>query len=357
MSNEPHVLREVFMRDLTVRWPAMEEGTQLAFESALDGVLQGADSASLSSDMICHIGDDAPLQRIVRILSLLAGTSIAPVSATSKRQLTGRRKPRPWSGADDDRLLAAIHQHGLSNWTAVAQFVGGERTRSQCSQRWGRVLDPALSKAPWTAEDDARLMACVRNPGHGWMQVARAIGNRSDVQCKYRFHQLEKMGLAPPDLPRITSSKRPRLSKEIATFSARSPGAFGLPFLHLTSPGVATAGSALTVAPLTSLSRAATPPPPIWQQSVTVPQPMALPLPAQAPACEPQAPPCEPQAPACELRAVEQETPEPFLSRLGRDETPPPQSSRLLAAVESASSAQFARARPPAAMAALDRAL
>ena len=103
-----------------------------------------------------------------------------------------RKKAISWSVGDDNRLIMAVNMYGKDNWPLISRFVGGGRTRGQCSQRWSRVIDPKISKHPWTREDDERLCASVEKLGKkNWMRVAEAMGNRSDVQCRYRYGQLE----------------------------------------------------------------------------------------------------------------------------------------------------------------------
>ena len=104
-----------------------------------------------------------------------------------------RKKTRTWTNMEDMRLLKAIHKLGLENWNEVSQFVGNGRTRSQCSQRWIRVLDPRISKSNWTKEEEAKLVELVLLYGEkSWAKVSSKMGNRSDVQCRYRFQQIPK---------------------------------------------------------------------------------------------------------------------------------------------------------------------
>jgi hypothetical protein len=106
-----------------------------------------------------------------------------------------KRRAKPWSIAEDNRLLYAIHQHGLQAWPAVAAFVGNNRSRAQCAQRWTRVLDPRICKDDWTQADDLRLVQLVTLRGEaGWTWISRELGNRSDVQCRYRYLQLKNSG-------------------------------------------------------------------------------------------------------------------------------------------------------------------
>ena len=98
-----------------------------------------------------------------------------------------------WSPFEDYRLLHAIHKFGLLNWDKVATFVGNGRTRAQCSQRWNRCMNPTLSKEVWTQEEEEKLLSLIDSEGvRGWTQIARMMGNRSDVQCRYRYNQILK---------------------------------------------------------------------------------------------------------------------------------------------------------------------
>jgi hypothetical protein len=122
----------------------------------------------------------------------------------------GRQKSRAWTNEEDLRLLAGIRRFGpasSSNWSSVASFVGSGRTRSQCSQRWIRVLDPRISRDVWRPEEERRVMALVALYGEkAWMKIASEMGNRSDVQCRYHYIQAKRSrGLPradrPPPLP------------------------------------------------------------------------------------------------------------------------------------------------------------
>lgn len=104
-----------------------------------------------------------------------------------------RKKSRNWTPYEDTRLIAGIYKYGIDNWTSISLFVGNGRTRSQCSQRWQRGLDPHLSKDHWTAQEESYLLHLVQCYGDkAWTQIAAKMGNRSDVQCRYRFKQMQK---------------------------------------------------------------------------------------------------------------------------------------------------------------------
>ena len=104
-----------------------------------------------------------------------------------------KQKTRPWSPQEDMRLLAGIYKFGLDSWNPIANFVGNGRTRSQCSQRWVRGLNPKISKSAWNPEEEKKLMQLVSLYGDKcWTKISSEIGNRSDVQCRYKYQQLKK---------------------------------------------------------------------------------------------------------------------------------------------------------------------
>jgi hypothetical protein len=142
------------------------------------------------------IGNTDALERLSRILQ--TGPDPIPVAiAADARDLT-RRKTRPWSTCEDERLLCGIYRFGIENWTSISKFVGNNRTRSQCSQRWYRGLNPAINKSPWTRDEDQRLAALVARLGdRSWTQIASRMGSRTDVQCRYRYKHMQREGFVP----------------------------------------------------------------------------------------------------------------------------------------------------------------
>jgi hypothetical protein len=136
------------------------------------------------------IGITRPLEQLNAIL----GADSQPIpSPDGPRPASGRRKARSWTLHEDQRLLCGIYKLGIKNWTAISEFVGSGRSRSQCSQRWYRGLDPTISKLPWSLGEEQRLVGLVRQLGdRSWTRIASQMGNRSDVQCSYKYKQLQK---------------------------------------------------------------------------------------------------------------------------------------------------------------------
>ena len=191
--------------------------------ASFDGYINHITPKSELSALILKYSDNlTPLERLDEILACADEPAPEVPELPTNIGEDGskiRRKTRSWNSQEDQRLLFAVHKHGVENWTLVAQFVGGGRTRSMCSQRWIRVLDPRISKSQWTPEEEQKLVKLVGIYGEkSWMRVATELGNRSDVQCRYRYMQIQKgmvsdkQEVVPQAIPAIHSM--PEVQKE-----------------------------------------------------------------------------------------------------------------------------------------------
>jgi hypothetical protein len=154
-------------------------------------------------------GTSQPIEKLHEVLTV--PTEPIRYEERDARDGEPRKKARPWSTYEDSRLVAGICRHGHDNWTAIARFVGNGRTRSQCSQRWQRGLDPRLSRTEWTRTEELCLVQLVQCYGDkAWRQVAARLGSRSDVQCRYRYKMIQKDGfLSLPGIRRARSGQIP----------------------------------------------------------------------------------------------------------------------------------------------------
>lgn len=135
-------------------------------------------------------GTTEPFEKINSILEV----GSEPIPCPPDCILSGckkRKKTRSWTSYEDHRLIAGIYTYGVDNWTLISKFVGNGRTRSQCSQRWSRGLNPRIVKTRWTKQEENKLVEIVQNnPGKSWNQISLKLGNRSDVQCRYRYKKI-----------------------------------------------------------------------------------------------------------------------------------------------------------------------
>jgi hypothetical protein len=183
----------------------MASAVRVLIEGFLDGTLAYPDVHKLAIE---RYGIAGFVERIQQILSVPDAPLPDPASVESpiQQRLTLRNKTRCWTVDEDHRLLAGIQRYELeSAWSTVAEFVGNGRTRSQCSQRWIRVLDPRISRNGWTDDEDRRLPELVKVHGKkAWMKIGSLMGDRSDVQCRYWHLQLQAKGRKRKTLSQIT---------------------------------------------------------------------------------------------------------------------------------------------------------
>jgi hypothetical protein len=151
---------------------------------------------TLSHDASQIVTDIHPLSMLQAIVTM--SPDPIPFSDDEVGRHGTRRCGRYWSSYEDQRLLAGILRYGMDNWTLIASFVGNGRTRSKCSQRWYRGLNPSVVKGQWSKDEEDRLIQLVRaSRDQSWTKIALQLGNRSDVQCRYRYHQLVKERMIP----------------------------------------------------------------------------------------------------------------------------------------------------------------
>ena len=142
------------------------------------------------SKLLPIIGGIAPIEKLNSIL--LTNSDPLPYIYDDS-PLFLRKKSRPWTPYEDQRLLAGIFKFGKESWSNISSFVGNGRTSSQCSQRWIRGLNPKISKSSWNKIEEEKLLNLVSKYGEkSWTKIAQEMGNRSDVQCRYRFQQIQR---------------------------------------------------------------------------------------------------------------------------------------------------------------------
>ena len=114
----------------------------------------------------------------------------------TERSNTRTSERSRWTTKEDTRLYAAVFKFGVEQWPAVAKF-HGSRSRNQCNQRWTRALDPAITTV-WTQEEIATLLELAPSDKYSWGAVAIRIGTKSDLQCRYKYLQLQKSHKVQP---------------------------------------------------------------------------------------------------------------------------------------------------------------
>ncbi|PPQ69389.1 hypothetical protein CVT24_001658 [Panaeolus cyanescens] len=112
------------------------------------------------------------------------GTNRRPIDCMKQ---AFNRPRHSWTPEADQKLLEAVEQCGIDNWHVVATMVSEHVTPSQCQNRWCRTVNPELRRGAWTAEEDELLKKAVAAWGTSWMQIAAHIPGRNNDQCRDRW--------------------------------------------------------------------------------------------------------------------------------------------------------------------------
>ena len=109
------------------------------------------------------------------------------------RAVRARALPRPVppgaTGAAAVPFVVPAGDHHWGFWSSVAVGVP-RRTPYGCRDKWMQMLDPTISRRPWSDADDAALAAAVARHGAGrWMTISKDVPHRTDAQCRRRWCQ------------------------------------------------------------------------------------------------------------------------------------------------------------------------
>jgi hypothetical protein len=87
---------------------------------------------------------------------------------------------------EDMLLLNLVRQYG-ENWIFVSSLMLNRNPR-QIRERYRFYLDPSITKAPWTKEEDFKLIELIQKHGTSWKTIAESFEGRNEVNVKNRWN-------------------------------------------------------------------------------------------------------------------------------------------------------------------------
>ena len=106
-----------------------------------------------------------------------------------------------WTEEEDDKLIELVKENQERlDWSVVAEEIYASnlttdrlvRTPHQCAVRYQAEWNPSLVRSTWTAEEDAFILKWTREHGAGqWVKLARLLPGHTGQQLLHRWRRLQ----------------------------------------------------------------------------------------------------------------------------------------------------------------------
>ncbi|KAH0786587.1 Myb-like DNA-binding domain containing protein [Histomonas meleagridis] len=104
--------------------------------------------------------------------------------------MSKKQTRKSFTPEEDSLLVQLVRIHGVNKWDVVASFMP-DRNARQCRERWKSFLSPGIVNAPWTHEEDLKLVELYKKYGAKWAKITKFFVGRSDCNVKNRWQKIK----------------------------------------------------------------------------------------------------------------------------------------------------------------------
>ncbi|KDR18290.1 snRNA-activating protein complex subunit 4 [Zootermopsis nevadensis] len=225
-KDEDDKLKELVVKYENQNWDAIaqELGTQRSayqcmfqYQTRLNDSLRRSKWTKEEDDYLketverCRFGSYIPWSKVTYFMT---GRSKSQVFNRWTYSINPSIKRGRFTKEEDMLVVAAVRRYG-TDFARVARFIPG-RTSIQVRDRYCLFLKCEKSGNPWTTDDDAFLLALVKEHGEGnWSKISQHFVSRNRIQVRRRYVTLQKwLKKVPVDITDVLPAPSRQLNVE-----------------------------------------------------------------------------------------------------------------------------------------------